>query len=130
MNKNTNQVQKIEVIDEHKRLSEMLDSVLFFIENLRTGPVGIDTFDLLIDRMSAHFAVEERAVQQFEQASYEMLHNAHESLLSILQDAKRNCANGDDHGARQILSDFVAALEVHDRDVDTPLFRRLNVSIS
>jgi len=129
VNKKCKRVERMEVIDEHKRLSEMLDSVLFFIENLRTGPVGIDTFDLLIDRMKAHFEVEERAVQQFEQVSYAMLHAAHDILLTLLYQAKLSCANGDDNGARQLLSDFVVSLEEHDRDVDTPLFRRLNVSL-
>ena len=117
-------IDKAHIIDEHKRLTEMLESMMFFIENMRTAAIGVDAVDVLTDRLKAHFDLEESVARRFDEQSFLQLHAAHEVLLSVLDDVRSCVLNGDDAGGRRLLATFVDQLERHDEEVDIPMFHK------
>jgi hemerythrin len=117
--------QKKHLIDEHHRLAEMLDSIMFFIQNIRESAIGPDAIDVLYDRMQAHFGVEEQIARQYDEASARLLHEAHGELLAKILEVKICQNRGDDAEGKRLLTAFAKALELHDETVDIPLFRKL-----
>lgn len=118
-------VEKSIIVDEHKRLNEMLSSIMFFIQNMQKSSISPEAVDVLYERMQAHFRIEEQMAKQFEEQSFLILRDAHDALLSILNEVKNCQDRGEDHEGKRLLSSFTEALDRHDNEVDIPLFNRM-----
>lgn len=115
-----------EMDEEHRKLHQMTSSMTAVIRNDRGLGAAVEAVDVLAERMRIHFRMEEQtAARHASPEDCAALKADHLRLLRLLEPVRAAIHAGDVARGRELLDQFHAALSVHDREVDIPLFRKV-----
>jgi len=111
--------------EEHESLHMMVDSVLFFIQNVNGNVVGRDAIDIILKRVKEHFTLEEQVASARGAQDVAVLKKEHDRLLDELTEIRNSRELHDFAELKRRLAEFAKDLEFHNRHVDDPFFKRL-----
>ncbi len=114
-----------EIDVEHHKLHQMVSSLAAVINNDAGRGLPGEAVDILKERLTLHFGLEEQSAARVDAESCRILHEDHTHLLAMLERVKAAMADKNPAEVKQRLGSFIDALNKHDSEIDVPLFRMM-----
>lgn len=109
---------------EHRKLHQMIASMAAVIVNDPGLGLGTEAVGVLHERMRIHFRMEEQLAARLGPEIVLRLKEEHRKLLGMLTQVSQAIQDADHALASQRITNFREELDIHDRDVDIPIFRK------
>jgi hemerythrin-like metal-binding protein len=117
------------VIDaEHQKLHQLISSMKAVVRNDPGLGLAAEAMDVLTDRLNIHFRMEEGLASRAASDESARLRDDHRRLLALLAPVRQALQAGNLDRAKQLLAEFHAELDRHDREIDIPLFRKIRAT--
>lgn len=110
---------------EHQKLHQMIASMTAVVRSDPGLGLAAEAIDVLIERLRIHFRMEENlATPRLQPDDLFRLKDDHQRLLRLLPPVRAALDTGTADLAHRLLAEFHAQLDIHDREIDIPTFRR------
>jgi hemerythrin-like metal-binding protein len=109
---------------EHRKLHQMIASMAAVIVNDPGLGLGAEAVSVLHERMRIHFRMEEQLAARLGAEIVLRLKEEHRKLLGMLTRISEAIRDADHALASQRVTSFREELDIHDREVDIPIFRK------